>query len=80
MIIIQLELKLIKHLLIYKFNTYSAAYNGLNDFKLYNGTNPLGFNAFVDYSITTKQGFVLEIRSYLIIEKSGNSWVIKGIL
>lgn len=63
-----------------KFNTYSATYNGLNDFKLYNGTNPLGFNAFVDYSITTKQGFVLEIRSYVIIEKSGNSWVIKGIL
>lgn len=63
-----------------KFNTYGATYNGLNNFKLYNGTNDLGFNAFVDYSITTKQGFVLDIRSYLIIEKSGNSWVIKGIL
>lgn len=63
-----------------KFNTYGATYKGLNDFALYNATNSVGCNAWVSYTITTKQGFNFEIRQYLSIEKSGNSWVIYAIL
>ena len=61
------------------FNSYDAMYTGITDFTMYSEPNALGFNAKVIYGIQTTQGFKFQTEAYLLIEKSGNSWVIKGI-
>ena len=63
-----------------QFNTYDATYISLDKFELYNTTNQLGYNAKATYTIKTQQGFYYSINTYIFIEKSGTSWVIKKIM
>ena len=64
----------------YKFNTYDARYDGINSVKVYNTTNALGFNTHVRYTITTSQGFQYTADTWMLVEPSGNSYIIKGML
>lgn len=63
-----------------QFNTYDATYVGMEAFEAYSEPNEYGFNAKVIYTIQTPQGFKYTQTSYLQIEASGNSWIIKGIM
>lgn len=63
-----------------QFNTYDATYVGMEAFEAYSEPNEYGFNAKVVYTIQTPQGFKYTQTSYLQIEASGNSWIIKGIM
>lgn len=66
-------------LLFHKFNTFDGTYVSLNDFKLYQGDNALGFNAYAEYTVQFN-GFTYSAHIYLKLEKSGTSWVIKSFL
>jgi hypothetical protein len=63
-----------------QFNTYDATYISLDTFELHTETNALGYNATVTYTIKTPQGFYYSVSTYLLVEKSGTSWVIKKML
>ena len=63
-----------------KFNTYDAIFDGIVSFEAYTQPNQLGFNALVTYNITTTQGFSFTTQAYLLIEKNGNSYMIKDFL
>ena len=63
-----------------QFNTYDATYISLDLFELHTETNALGYNATVTYTIKTSQGFYYSVSTYLLVEKSGTSWVIKKML
>ena len=65
---------------VYKFNTYDARYDGINSIKVYSQNNALGFNTHVQYTITTSQGFKYMLDTWMLIEPSGNSYIIKGFL
>ena len=65
---------------VYKFNTYDARYDGINSIKVYSKNNALGFNTHVQYTITTSQGFKYMLDTWMLIEPSGNSYIIKGFL
>ena len=62
------------------FNSYDATYVQLDDIKVYAQPNYLGYNTFVKYTILTNQGFTYSIQTYMTVEESGNSYVIKDIL
>lgn len=62
------------------FNTYDATYVQLDDIVVYAEPNLLGFNTSVEYTILTNQGFIYKIQTYMKVEESGNSYVIKDIL
>ena len=64
----------------YKFNTYDARYDGINSVKVYSTENALGFNTHVRYTITTSQGFQYTADTWMLVEPSGNSYVIKDML
>lgn len=63
-----------------QFNGYNAKYNGIQSIDAYNQTNVLGYNTHVVYTITTSQGFEYTLDTWLNVEASGNSYVIKGML
>lgn len=59
--------------------TQELTYQGIIDFKAYGKDNQSGFNSTISYRVRTKEGFDFIINSYLAIQPSGNSWIIKGI-
>ena len=61
----------------YKFNTYEATFSVINELLYYTDTNAMGYNVKVSYDVITSQGFTITVESYMYVEKSGNSWVIK---
>lgn len=62
-----------------QFNTFGASYNGITFFALYNTPNQMGYNAYVEYSITLPQGFTYQMHNYLVVEQSGSSWIITDL-
>ena len=62
------------------FNNYGAKFSSVNDFKMYQQPNKLGYNAKVTYTIITKDGFTYTTSTYLLVAKSDKTWVIKGSL
>ena len=62
-----------------EFNTYDATYVGINYIESYTSTNALGYNTYIEYSITTKQGFNYTLNTYMLVEESGNSYIITQI-
>lgn len=63
-----------------KFNGFNSAYTGIVNMTSYNQTNALGMNTHVTYSIKTSQGFIYTLESWMLVEKDGNSWIIKDML
>ena len=61
------------------FNTYDAKFGSVNYFKMYQSPNAMGYNAYVEYTITLPQGFTYSMHMYLLVEESGNSWIITDI-
>lgn len=62
------------------FNTYNAKYVSLDKIDSYSEDNYLGYNTYIEYTILTSQGFTYQIKTYLKVEPSGNSYVITKIL
>lgn len=62
------------------FNTYNAKYVSLDKIDSYSEDNYLGYNTYIEYTILTSQGFTYQIKTYLKVESSGNSYIITKIL
>lgn len=62
------------------FNTYNAKYVSLDKIDSYSEDDYLGYNTYIEYTILTSQGFTYQIKTYLKVEPSGNSYVITKIL
>lgn len=54
-------------------------YVGLTNFQLYQESNANGFNACATITIETSNGMTYITEKYLVIQESGESWIIKGI-
>lgn len=54
------------------FNTFGATYVKMLDFKMYEGKNAMGYNATVEYTVKTTQGFQYQINAYLLVEPVGS--------
>lgn len=63
-----------------KFNSQKAVYLGIDEFKMFNEKNNLGYNATVKYTVKTKEGFNYQCKHYLLVVKDGKSWVINAFL
>jgi hypothetical protein len=57
----------------------NATYVGLDSFKFFKEPNAFGFNAIVQYTIKTADGFNYQNQHYLSVVKNGNTWMINGI-
>jgi hypothetical protein len=58
----------------------NLSYINMIDFAMYNETNQNGYNAKATINVKTSGGMTYTTDKYLLIEKSGNSWIIKGVL
>lgn len=62
------------------FNNYNSSFVGIDKFEAYSVPNQMGYNVYVEYTITTAQGFNYKLATYMKVEQNGGTWVIKGIL
>ena len=59
---------------------YNLEYRGINEFKMYQETNALGYNVVMTYTVASINGFTYTTKTYLKVEQAGNSWKITKIL
>lgn len=52
----------------------------MNTFIVYNDTNRNGYNAYAEIVLETPNGLSYTTQKYLVVEKSGDSWMIKAVL
>lgn len=63
-----------------KIRRIDAKFNAINSFEVYKVKNKAGYNAKVEYSITTKNSLKFSNITYLNMKKQGNTWVIENVL
>ena len=56
-----------------------AHFESITEFKYYQKPNAFGVNSQVTYQLSTKEGLFYTVTSYLLLEPSGDSYVIKYI-
>lgn len=57
-----------------------ATFVKLNSFVFYDGTNKMGYNAHISYTLKTAEGFTFINSHYLAVRENGATWLIAGIL
>lgn len=62
----------------FDFESFGASYVSLDTFEYYTEPNALGFNAKIEYTIETKEGFRMTSTNYIYLVESGESFVIRG--
>jgi hypothetical protein len=58
----------------------NVEYVNMVDYTLYSAANKNGYNAKATINVTTNSGMTYSTKKYVMIEKSGNSWIIKKVL
>lgn len=58
----------------------NATFVDITALELYAGTNQAGFNGKITYRLKFAEGVTYTTTSYILLEKSGNTWVLKMII
>jgi hypothetical protein len=58
----------------------NVEYLNMVDYVLYSEANINGYNAIATINVMTNSGMTYATKKYVVMEKSGNSWIIRKVL